>query len=237
VWIPQYKVAFIGDNYDAVGLPGPKSFPNLYPLRGSEPRWALDWVKSIDKVLALKPDIVLMGHGDPLYGNEDITRRLTGYRDAIQYVHDETVNGMNTGKDVYTLMQEIKLPATFGLTESFGKVSWSVRGIYEGYAGWFDTNPSTMYELPPSSIYPDLVRLAGGPDPLIKLAREKLETGNPVEALHLTDVALAYDAKNIGALNARLQTLSYLKERCTNYVEAGWLDFWINKAKESLASR
>jgi len=235
VWIPAYKIAFIGDNYDGAGLPEPISFPNLYPLRGSKPRWALDWISSIDKVLALKPKTVLLGHGEPIFGNMEITRRLTRFRDAIQYVHDETVKGMNAGKDVYTLMREIKLPASYDLTESFGKVSWSVRGIYDGYAGWFDTNASTMYELPPSSVYPDLVKLAGGPEPLTKLALEKLEAGKPVEALHLADVVLASDPKNSGALSARLKALEYLREHCENFIEAGWLDYGIRTTKESLA--
>jgi len=237
VWLPAYKTAFIGDNYDAAGLPEPMSFPNLSTLRGSQPRWALDWISSIDKVLALKPEVVLMGHGDPIFGNAEITRRLTRFRDAIQYVHDEVVKGMNSGKDVFTLMGEIKLPAGSDLTESFGKVSWSVRGIYEGYAGWFDMNPSNMYELPPSSVYPDLVRLAGGPEPLVKLALEKLEAGRPLETLHLTDVVLASDQNNSAALGARLKALDYLRERCENYVEAGWLDYGIRTTKAKLASK
>jgi len=94
---------------------------------------------------------VLNGHGEPIVGNAEITRRLTRYRDAIQYVHDETVKGMNAGKDVFSLMQEIKLPPKYDLTEIFGKVSWSVRGIYEGYAGWYAGNPTSMYEIPSSS--------------------------------------------------------------------------------------
>jgi alkyl sulfatase BDS1-like metallo-beta-lactamase superfamily hydrolase len=232
--MPESKTAFIGDNYDGAGLPEPKSFPNIYALRGTKPRWALDWISSIDKVLSLKPEVLLMGHGEPIVGNQEITRRLTRFRDAIQYVHDETVKGMNAGKDVYTLMQEIKLPASYDLTEAFGKVSWSVRGIYDGYAGWFDTNPSTMYDLPPSSVYPDLVRLAGGPDPVTKLALEKFNAGNPVEALHLTDVVLAFDAKNVAALNVRLKVLNALQERSENYNESGWLEFGIKKTKESL---
>jgi glyoxylase-like metal-dependent hydrolase (beta-lactamase superfamily II) len=65
VWIPAYKIAFIGDNYNGFGEPEPMSFPNLYALRGTKPRWALDWIASIDKVLALKPDVVLSGHGAP----------------------------------------------------------------------------------------------------------------------------------------------------------------------------
>jgi len=235
VWLPAQKIAFIGDNYKGAGLPEPMSFPNLYAIRGTKPRWALDWISSIDRVLALKPEIVLSGHGDPINGKAEITRLLTRYRNAIQYVHDEVVKGMNSGKDVFTLMQEIKLPASFDLTQSFGKVSWSVRGIYDGYAGWFDLNPSTMYELPPSSVYPDLVKLAGGPDAVVRLALEKVEAGKPVEALHLTDVILAGDQNNSAALGARLKALEYLRERCENYVEAGYLEYGIRTAKEKLA--
>ena len=236
VWIPQYKIAFIGDNYAGAGIPEPMSFPNIYTLRGTKPRWALDWIKSIDTVLALKPEIVLNGHGGPIIGNAEITRRLTRFRDAIQYVHDEVVKGMNSGKDVYALMQEIKLPPSYNLSESFGKVSWSVRGIYDGYAGWFDTNPVTMYETPPTSIYPDLVKLAGGPEPVVQMALQKIADGKPVEALHLTDVVLAYDSNNAPALNARLKALDYLEQRCQNFIEEGWLQYGIAKAKEKLAA-
>jgi alkyl sulfatase BDS1-like metallo-beta-lactamase superfamily hydrolase len=236
VWIPAYKTAFIGDNYNGFGEPEPMSFPNLYALRGTKPRWALDWISSIDKVLALKPEIVLSGHGDPILGNPEITRRLTRFRNAIQYVHDEVVKGMNSGKDVFTLMREIKLPPTVDLSESFGKVSWSVRGIYDGYAGWFDMNPSTMYELPPSAVYPDLVKLAGGPEPVVRLALDKLEAGKPVEALHLTDVVLAYDGNNRTALEARLKALDYLREHSENYIETGYLEYGIKTTKAKLGT-
>ena len=94
-----------------------------------------------------------------------------------------------------------------------------------------------MYELPPSSVYPDLVKLAGGPEPLVKLALEKTEAGKAVEAVHLTDVVLAYEPNNAGALNARIKALNYLRERCENYVEAGWLEYGITKAKEKLGSQ
>ncbi len=236
VWIPAYKTAFIGDNYNGFGEPEPMSFPNLYALRGTKPRWALDWISSIDKVLALKPEIVLSGHGDPIIGNAEIARRLTRFRSAIQYVHDEVVKGMNSGKDVFTLMREIKLPPSVDLSESFGKVSWSVRGIYDGYAGWFDMNPSTMYELPPSAVYPDLVKLAGGPEPVVRLALDKLEAGKPVEALHLTDVVLAYDGNNRTALEARLKALDYLREHSENYIETSYLEYGIKTTKAKLGT-
>ena len=235
VWLPAYRIAFIGDNYAGAGMPEPMTFPNIYAIRGTKPRPALDWIKSIDTVLALKPVIVLNGHGDPIFGEAEIVRRLARYRDAIQYVHDETVKGMDAGKDVYTLMQQIRLPASYGLSEAFGKVSWSVRGIYDGYAGWFDGNPTSMYEIPASSVYPDLVELAGGADGIVRLAQAKLAAGKPVEALHLTDVVLAYDARNPAALKARIEALQSLRERSENVIEDGWLQYGIRKAQEKLA--
>ena len=113
VWIPQWKVAFTGDNYY-------ESFPNMYALRDTEPRWALDYVHSLDTVLSWKPEIVLPSHGQPLKTIAEVTRRLTKSRNAIQYVHDEVVKGMNAGTDVYTLMREIHLPDTLAVGEGYG---------------------------------------------------------------------------------------------------------------------
>jgi alkyl sulfatase BDS1-like metallo-beta-lactamase superfamily hydrolase len=227
VWIPKYKAVFIGDNFYT-------SFPNIYTLRGTKPRWALDYIDSLNKVLALKPEIVLPSHGTPITGNAEIVKQLTRYRDAIQYVHDETVKGMNAGKDVWTLMNEIKLPPELDVGEGYGKLSWSVRGIYEGYAGWFDLNPATMYEKPASSVYPDVVKLAGGADAIARKAMERAQAGEAVEALHLSDVALAADPSNRHALQAKLKALEVLHSRCRNSNERGWLEFSINQVKSKL---
>jgi len=218
VWIPKYKAAFTGDNYY-------ESFPNIYTLRGTEPRWALDYVNSLNTVLGFKPEIALPSHGRPVNGNQEITRRLTRYRDAIQYVHDEVVKGMNAGKDVYTLMHELKLPAALDVGESYGNLVWSIRGIYEGYVGWFDLKPATMYERPAASVYPDVVKLAGGPDAIAALATERVQAGDAVAALHLTDIALAADPRHRRSLEARLKALEILRNRCKNTNERGWLDY------------
>lgn len=230
VWLPKYKAAFVGDNYY-------DSFPNIYTLRGTQPRWALDYINSLNKVLALKPEILIPSHGMAVFGNAEITKRVTRYRDAIQYVHDETVKGMNAGKDVWTLMNEIKLPPALDIGESYGKLSWSVRGIYEGYVGYFDLNPATMYEQPAKAIYPDVVKLAGGPETIAKLAMERAQNGQAVEALHLSEMALTAEANNQTALQARLKALEVLRARCRNSNERGWLDFSIAQTKKALSEK
>lgn len=228
VWIPKYRAAFVGDNYY-------ESFPNMYTLRGTKPRWALDYIASLDKVLALKPELLLPSHGEPVRGNAEITRRLTQYRDAIAYVHDAVVRGMNEGKDVFTLMHEIKLPPELVVGEGYGNLIWSIRGIYEGYAGFFDLLPATMYDVPVSAVYPDLAKLSGGAGAVAKSAAEHVAAGRYVEALHLTEVALATDPQLRPALETRLKALEGLKAKSKNSNERGWLDYHIRLVKKKMS--
>jgi alkyl sulfatase BDS1-like metallo-beta-lactamase superfamily hydrolase len=227
IWLPQFRAAFVGDNYYG-------SFPNLYTLRGTKPRWALDYVQSLDRVLALGPAIMLPSHGAPVVGEAEVKKTLTRYRDAILYVHDATVRGMNEGKDVFALMREVRLPADLDVGEGYGTIAWSVRGIYEGYAGWFDGNPSTMYATPPAAIHPELVSMAGGAAAVAVRAGQLVDAGSLLEGLHLADAALAADPDDRSALQARLRALEALDARSTNSNERGWLRFGIGETRRRL---
>ena len=228
VWMPQHKAAFVGDLFY-------KSFPNIYTLRGTKPRWALDYVASLDKVLALEPELLLPSHGEPIVGQDNIRATLTQYRDAILYVHDQTVLGMNQGKDVHDMMRDIKLPANLDVGEAYGWVSWSVRGIYEGYIGWFDGDPASMYPVSSKSVYADLVSLAGGIDKVIDLVRRLIAQDNAIKALHLVDAALEVEPEYRLALELRLQVLESLRKQSSNLNESGWLNHGITQTKQKLA--
>ncbi len=228
VWLPKYKAAFVGDNYY-------ESFPNIYTLRGTKPRWALDYIASLNRILALQPELVLPSHGEPVVGKERIVERLTRYRDAIQYVHDATVKGMNEGKDVFTLMHEVKLPPELNVGEAYGKVDWSVRGIFDGYVGWFDLNPATMYDRPPTAAEPELVRMAGGPAAVAARAKT-LADSDPIAAVRLADAALMVEPKSKPALEARLTALQSLKAASRNLIEGAWLTTAIRDTTRALAN-
>ena len=217
VWIPEYRIAFSGDNIYA-------SFPNMYTLRGTKPRWALDYVESLDRVQSWNPEILAPSHENPIYGAETIRARIQRYRDAILYVHDATVRGMNAGTDVYTLMNTITLPPGLDVGQGYGDVAWTVRGIYEGYLGWFDENPATMYPVAPEATHRELVTLLGGPDPILARAAALVTAGSHAEALRLTDVVLAADPENRTALETRLTAVEALLAASTNINEKGWLN-------------
>lgn len=228
IWIPKLKAAFVGDNLYP-------SFPNIYTLRGTRPRWATDYINSLDKVRNWQPEYLLPSHGDPIEGREAVAAALKKYRDAIAYVHDATVRGMNEGKDVHTVMREVKLPPELAIPEIYGEVSWSVRGIYEGYVGWFDGNPANMYATPVDSIYPDIVELAGGADAVAERAQKLLAEGSdPLKPLHLADVALKAEPGNLAALRTKIAALEELKKRSANAIEQAWLEYGLRQARSAL---
>lgn len=216
VWIPERKAVFVGDLFY-------ESFPNIYTLRGTKPRWALDYASAIDRVLALKPEILIPSHGDSINGNAAITEALVTYRDAILYVHDAVVEGMNAGKSVDELVKTIELPKNLNIGETYGRVDWSVRGIYEGYAGWFDGNPSTMLSLEKVQAHKSLIALAGGHDVVAALAAEKLSSEKMDEALTLADMVLNVSPDHAGALKVRREAFQFFLKSSQNFNEIGWL--------------
>jgi alkyl sulfatase BDS1-like metallo-beta-lactamase superfamily hydrolase len=233
VWLPDERTVFTGN------LMGPMygHVPNLYTIRGDKIRSALEFVRSVDRLRSLEPEVVITGHGDPITGAEQIAADLTKLRDAVLWVHDATVAGMNAGTDLFTLMRDITPPPALELGQGHGKVAWNVRATWEEYAGWFRYESTTeLYPVPPSAIWPDLVELAGGASAIVDRAAAHLAAGRPVEALHLTDMVLAADATDRAALAVSVAALELLLERSgrANLSETRWLDTEITAGRTAL---
>jgi alkyl sulfatase BDS1-like metallo-beta-lactamase superfamily hydrolase len=140
-------------------------------------------------------------------------------------VHGETVAGMNAGKDLHTLMAEIQLPPELEVGQGYGKVSWSVRAIWESYAGWFKHASTTeLYAQPPGIINNDLIELAGGAGAIIERAEQKLAENKSVEALLLLDIVLPQHRGAPGALTAAISAHQNLLQKSENF----WLSAWLN---------
>jgi alkyl sulfatase BDS1-like metallo-beta-lactamase superfamily hydrolase len=158
---------------------------------------------------------------------------------AVSYINDSVIAGMNAGKDVHTLMREIKLPEELKIGEFHGKVSWAVRSIWEEYSGWFHYDSTTsLYGVPRSSINADLLELSGGAGALAARARLKLNDGRPLEALHLLDIALGADRTHADSLAAKKDALQVLLRESGggNLSEVMWLKSEIAAAEAGLAA-
>lgn len=230
VWLPQHRICLTGNLF---GCPF-GHFPNLVTIRGDRYRDALTCAAAAQTVLDLGAQMILYGHHQPVIGADVIRNELTAYRDAIHYVHDAVVQGMNAGKDVHTLMAEITLPSELEVGQGYGKVAWSVRAIWENYAGWFKHSSTTeLYPEPRSAVNADLLELAGGTQPLVDRALKKLETGEITQALHLLDIVLASESVPAAAIEAALEAHRRLLADSVNF----WLTAWLNSQIKSLQSR
>ncbi len=123
VWLPEERICLCGNTFGPIF----GHIPNLVTMRGDRYRDALTAIASVERVRDLQPELLVTGHFEPIAGADRIDAELTRLRDAIQYIHDQTVAGMNAGKDVRTLMREITLPPEYEVGQGYGKVAWDVR--------------------------------------------------------------------------------------------------------------
>lgn len=228
VWMPEERTMFIGN------LMGPffGHVPNLYTLRGDKIRSAMAFMHSLDRVIALAPETLINGH-DVFHGGDQILATITKVRDATAYLRDRTIDGMNSGGDLWTLMREVTLPRELALPQVHGKVSWIVRAIWEEHVGWFRYESTTeLYDVAPSSVWSDVVDLAGGVAPVTERADAHAAAGRPLHALHLTDIVLAHAPADPDALSVKRKALQQLLASSDreNHSEVQWLEQEITSA-------
>jgi glyoxylase-like metal-dependent hydrolase (beta-lactamase superfamily II) len=231
VWLPADRIALVGNMFSALF----GHFPNLVTMRGDRMRSAPAFVDSVQRVIDLEPEALLLGHHGPVRGAALIRSECERIRDAVQYVYEATLAAMNAGRDVWTAMREIRLPEPLSLGEAYGRVDWSVRAIWETYAGWFHQHSTLdLYGAPPEKGAHEIVSLAGGTDAVSERAFALAPT-EPLTAIRLCELVLAVDGGHRGALNAygRAHEQLLLDHHGENF----WLTRWLEGEVRSVVNR
>ena len=234
VWLPEEKTVFTGNAFGPVWL----SQPNLTTTRGDKPRLVAPYLRTVELVRDLGAELVVTGHGEPVRGAERIHADLTAMHDAISYIERETIKGMNDGRSVYELMQTIALPANITVGGFYGQTKWTVRAVWEENGNWFKYEDGTpaLFGSPRSSVDADVVELAGGADKIAERAQARLDAGQPLDALHLVDIALSGDPAEPTALEVKKQACQMLLTRGggQNLSETMWLRAEIADVEKAL---
>tara|TARA_B100001250_G_scaffold407537_1_gene428459 strand:+ start:4872 stop:6584 length:1713 start_codon:yes stop_codon:yes gene_type:complete len=213
VWLPNHKALMPGDNIY-------KTFPNLYTIRGTTHRDVTGWINSIDHMRTFNAEFVFPSHTKPIIGKDNINEALVTYRDAIQYIHDQTIRLMNEGLYPDEIADIIKLPEDIAnspyLYEFYGTVRWSVKSIFNGYLGWFSGNPSELDPLSRKDRAIRISKLAGGDEKLLQQLRSAVENDDMQWALELSDhlIVLGYFIDEVKQL--RKEALIYEGSRSSN---------------------
>ncbi|XP_058515375.1 linear primary-alkylsulfatase-like [Ochotona princeps] len=186
VWLPEKKVLIGADNVY-------KSMPNIYAIRGTETRDCSYWVASLDMMRSLKPEFLVLGHTRPLTGREYIASTLLAYRDAIQFIHDQTLRYMNKGYYANDIAHMVKLPPHLEshpfLQPFYGTVPWAVKAIFTHYMGWFSGNPEDLAVASTQEKAETFLSLAGNVQNLLAHALKNLREGHVQRALEFASAA------------------------------------------------
>jgi alkyl sulfatase BDS1-like metallo-beta-lactamase superfamily hydrolase len=213
VWLPDRKILMCGDNIY-------KSFPNLYTIRGTWFRSLKNWYRSVDVIRDLQPEYLVPSHGQPITGAALINRIATDYRDAIQFVHDQSLRAINRGMTPDEIAEYIKLPEHLAsspyLQEFYGKVSWSARSMFTGNLGWFSGDSADLQPLPPKEQAEMMAEISGGETKLLGYAGKYLDKGNHQAALQLSGYVVRLNPENKKAREVRIKALIALGERESN---------------------
>lgn len=231
VWLPEKRVLLPGDNFY-------KAFPNLYAIRGTAYRDVRRWADSLDLMIEEKPEYLIPSHTRPLSGEATIRENLTAYRDAIRFVHDETLAGINRGLTPDELVEAVQLPPELSenpfLEEYYGTVEWSVRSIFTGYLGWFSGDPTDLHPMAPAERAARMAELAGGADRLRAKAASALEAGDAQWCAELAGHLLEIDASDEEARTLQAKAWRALGE---GEISANGRNYYLTSAQQALMRR
>lgn len=228
IWIEAHGVLFCGDNYYGC-------WPNLYAIRGGQYRDVAGWIESLDRIRRYPAEALLPGHTRPIIGREAVAEVLANFRNALDHVLTETLACMDRGMGLEATVEAVKLPERLRdlpyLQEFYGTIAWSVRGIYTGYLGWFDGNPTNLNPLSPHQRAAKTIDQMGGREAVSAAATAALQSGDAQWALELADLLLTLDPEHAEMRRAKATGLMQLARQETS---ANGRHYYIACAKELL---
>jgi glyoxylase-like metal-dependent hydrolase (beta-lactamase superfamily II) len=187
VWWPAHRVLFTGDLFIWVS-------PNAGNPQKVQ-RYAAEWAAALRAMAARGPEILVPGHGVPIFGAARVRQALEDTALWLEHLVTETVTRMNAGATLDQILAEVRPPAHLAdrpyLQPVYDDPEYVVRNIWRLYGGWWDGIPAHLQPAPHASVALEVARLSGGVEVLVARARQLVAEGDVRLAGHLIDWAAA----------------------------------------------
>ena len=206
VWLPEQRILVSGDFVIWV-------FPNAGNPRKVQ-RFAPDWAAALRRMEALKPEVLIPGHGPVIFGEARAAQVLRDGAEVLESLTRQTLELMNKGSSLDEILHSVSAPADLlakpYLLPKYDDPEFVVRNIWHLYAGWFDGNPAHLKPAPATELATELASLAGGADKLAHRAAVLVQGGRTRLAAHLAELAAAASPQD----RAIQATRASVYERC-----------------------
>jgi alkyl sulfatase BDS1-like metallo-beta-lactamase superfamily hydrolase len=227
IWFPDHGVLHVADVIQG------ETLPNLYALRGAV-RDPAQWIRAIDLLRGYDAQALLFGHGRPLTGRAEVRDLLLAYRDALQYIHDQTVRLIARGLTPDELVEAVadlppRLRAHPWLGEFYGTVRQTVRQVYHTYFGWFEGDPTFLNPLPRRERAARYVAAMGGRDAVVATATQAYADRDFRWVAEVVTHVLRLDPDDQAARHLKADALRRLGYQTSNPI---WRNNYLMAAKE-----
>ena len=185
-WVPERKILHPGDLFIW-------AVPNAGNPQKVQ-RYLSDWAVALRRMAALEPEIMLAGHGLPIFGSDRVVAALTDTADLLDSVERQTIELMNLGKSLDEIIHTVEVPSDLTdkpyLRPVYDHPQFLVRNVWRRYGGWYDGEPDNLLPAPRAQQAREWVALSGGVGPVLERVRALVLDGDLRIACHLLEFAV-----------------------------------------------
>lgn len=208
-WIPEMKLVYNNFLWPALF--------NFYTLRGDVFRNPASWRNGLKVIRDLEPELLVNTHALPYTGKAEVREALQLYMDAISYMINQTLRGINKGLSPEDLKEFVKLPphlAQFANNvESYSEFFYFPLHLYHHIFGWYDGDAASIHRMSSTEEATRIVRGFGGAENVLTQYAEAMASGDLIWASRLAGWLLATDRENKTYRNAQAEALRQIAYR------------------------
>ncbi|HEX6838272.1 MAG TPA: alkyl sulfatase dimerization domain-containing protein [Polyangia bacterium] len=199
VWLPSLRVLCTGDLFIwAVPNAGNPQKVQRYPRQ---------WAEALRKMATLGAEVLLPGHGVPIFGEARVHAALSETAELLELLHDRALGMMNAGATLEELLRAVQVPEELAarpyLQPIYDEPEFIVRNVWRLYGGWWDGDPARLKPPPATALAQEVAALAGGVAALVKRAEERAAAGELALACQLAEWAARAAPDDAGVIAAR----------------------------------
>ena len=201
VWLPETRVL-----YGGAATPG-DAIPNIgTPLRTQ--RLTLRWAESLERMAALRPEVLLTEFGAVIDGESKVQDRLHQTAKALRWLREEVVSRLNQGLDEQEILADLRYPPELfevpWMTPNYGSPDYIVRDLIREESGWWDRNPTSLHPAHPDAAAEARFHALAEPEKIIERAKALAAEGEFQLALHVVDLVAEGPASHVLVQEGRL---------------------------------
>lgn len=174
VWLPEARVLCCGDFFIWAS-------PNAGNPQKVQ-RYPREWAEALRAMAALRPEVLLPGHGLPIVGAKQVRTALEDTAELLESIVEQVLGMINSGARLDAIVQTVRAPEHLlskpYLRPVYDEPEFIVHNIWRLYAGWYDGNPASLKPPDEASTATEVADLAGGPLALATRALAVADSGD-----------------------------------------------------------